>query len=295
MKILVIGGSYFLGKHFVQLAAKENDVTVFNRGNRPLNLSGVNEIRGDRNNKEDIEILKTIDIDVVVDFCAYNPGDISEIVSTIGNKIKQYIFISTVDVYKKGTKKIIDENSQLETTVYCGEVGQYIAGKVALEHELEACCEEIKIAYTSVRPAIIYGPDNYAPREGIFFNWIDKARQVLSPDDENGYFQMVFVDDLSAVLCDVCGNEDFYNKALNACGDMIYTYKDFLHAIKKGCGLDFQVIELPVKDILSKGIALPFPLTEEESEKYSSLYNLMGNNNWTSLEDGLKKTHTLLT
>ena len=36
MNILVLGGSYFLGKHFVNMAADEHTITVFNRGNRPV-------------------------------------------------------------------------------------------------------------------------------------------------------------------------------------------------------------------------------------------------------------------
>lgn len=48
MKILVIGGSYFLGKHFVTLASRENEITVFNRENRPLEIRHIREIRGDR-------------------------------------------------------------------------------------------------------------------------------------------------------------------------------------------------------------------------------------------------------
>lgn len=291
MKILVIGGSYFLGKHFVELASNEKDVTVFNRGNRPLGIPNVKEIKGDRTRREDLEILKSLDFDAVVDFCAYSAGDISEIISVIGEKIKHYIFISTVDVYKKGTGSIIDENSPLETTVYSGEVGQYIAGKVALEDELKKCCGENDIAYTSIRPVIIYGPDNYAPREGIFFNWVDKAGQVLAPEDESGYFQMVYVDDLANAVSEVCGNEFYFNKAVNICGNKVYNYEEFLNSLKKGMEADFQVITLPVADIINKGIALPFALTAEESEEYKSLYTLDCMNNQTSLEEGLKKSY----
>jgi len=291
MNILVIGGSYFLGKHFVLLASKDKNVTVFNRGNRALGMENVIEITGDRNKKEDLEKLKSCDVDVVVDFCAYGPGDIANVIDAIGSKIKQYIFISTVDAYKKGTNTIIDENSPLETTIYGGEIGQYIAGKVALEHELEKCAAENGIAFTSVRPAIIYGPDNYAPREGIFFNWIDKAGQVLAPKDESGFFRMVYVDDLASVILNLCGNEDFYNKAVNVCGAGLYNYKDLFDALSNGCGLEFQTVELPVAEIIERGIALPFPLTKEESEEYRSLYEDELKCDWTSLEEGMKRAY----
>jgi len=291
MKLLVIGGSYFLGKHFVNIASKENEVTVFNRGSRPLNIEGLREIHGDRNNSEDLKKLGNMDFDTVIDFCAYNPGNIKDIIDALDGKISQYIFISTVDVYKKGTNRIIDENSPLETTVYAGEVGQYIAGKVALESELRECCESKDIAYTSVRPAIIYGPDNYAPREGIYFNWIEKAGQVLAPEGATGFFQMVYVDDLADIILGLCNNEKFYNKAVNVCSDEICTYDTFIEALAEGTGKEFQTISIPVNDVLEKGIPLPFPLTEDESERYVTGYSEIKEKINTSLAEGIKLSY----
>lgn len=288
MKILVIGGSYFLGKHFVNEAVGENSITVFNRGNRPLNMDKVTEIHGDRALKDDLLKIGNSDFDVVVDFCAYEPGNIESVIDALGGKIKQYIFVSTVDVYKKGTNRILDETAELETTIYAGEVGQYIAGKTALEEELVKCCKARNIAYTSVRPVFIYGPDNYAPREGIFFNWVEKAGQVLAPSDETGYFQMVYVGDLAKNIIGLCGNEKAYNIAVNVCGNDVYNYQSFLEALTKACEKEFQIITLPVQDILNKGIPLPFPLTAEESEQYTTVHGELITGEQISLAEGLK-------
>ncbi len=48
MKILVIGGSYFFGRVFVMLAAKEHEVTVVNRGTYSVAELGAGQIKGDR-------------------------------------------------------------------------------------------------------------------------------------------------------------------------------------------------------------------------------------------------------
>lgn len=78
MKILVIGGSYFFGRVFVMLAAKEHDVTVVNRGTCSVAELGAKQIKGDR--KEE-GVWKSIedDYDCVVDFCAYEKGDIARV------------------------------------------------------------------------------------------------------------------------------------------------------------------------------------------------------------------------
>ncbi|MBR5765955.1 MAG: hypothetical protein IKX95_04160, partial [Lachnospiraceae bacterium] len=116
MKILVIGGSYFLGRWFVQHAYKEHEVTVLNRGSIPIGLSGVTEIKADRHNGDELCKLEIdgIGYDAVVDFCAYDEGDISGILSCLkGAPPEKYIFISTVDVYKKGTGKALNDSAEL--------------------------------------------------------------------------------------------------------------------------------------------------------------------------------------
>ena len=114
MNILVVGGSYFLGKCFVQMAAEKHQITVFNRGNRPLPLSGITEVKGDRHNPRDIQALHGKSFDVVVDFCAYEKGDIRTLFENLHANFKQYIFISTCDVYERGLGKLLSEDAPLE-------------------------------------------------------------------------------------------------------------------------------------------------------------------------------------
>ena len=44
MRILVIGGTYFLGKAFVQIAANDNEIVLLNRGNRKTDFINDNHI-----------------------------------------------------------------------------------------------------------------------------------------------------------------------------------------------------------------------------------------------------------
>ena len=132
MKILVIGGSYFFGRVFVMLASKEHEITVVNRGTYSLAEFGVRQIKGDRRNEGVWRSLEG-DFDVIVDFCAYEPGDIERVLDNLPGKLRQYIFISTVDVYERGSGGRRGEDAPLETRIFPGEAGAYIAGKVALE------------------------------------------------------------------------------------------------------------------------------------------------------------------
>ena len=51
MKILVIGGSYFLGRVFVMQAAGVHEITLVNRGTYSMEEWGVRQIKGDRRDK----------------------------------------------------------------------------------------------------------------------------------------------------------------------------------------------------------------------------------------------------
>ena len=69
MKLLVIGGSYFLGRVFVMQAVKEHEITVVNRGTWSLESLGVKQVKGDRRNAALWSRIGE-DIDVIIDFCA---------------------------------------------------------------------------------------------------------------------------------------------------------------------------------------------------------------------------------
>ena len=102
--ILIIGGSYFVGKVFVEELVKESDysINVLNRGNRPLRIQGVKEIVCDRNDVDKFkQSVSSTQWDVVVDFCAYSPQDIENALSVFPKGgVKHYIYISTTSIYQ---------------------------------------------------------------------------------------------------------------------------------------------------------------------------------------------------
>lgn len=290
MNILVLGGSYFLGKHFVNMACMKHDITVYNRGNQPLHLPRVSEVSGDRHDIKKLSCLKGKLFDVVVDFCAYQKNDIAMVFQTLEGSFSQYIYVSTCDVYKRGLGTILDENAPFEKREFGGSVGDYISGKVTLEEELMECGAKYHVAYTSIRPAFIYGPDNYAPREGIYFNWIQNAGQILHPVDATGEFQMVYVDDVALALLQTVGNEKAYNQVYNLAPLKMETYDSFSLALAESMNIQFDKVEVTVDQVNEKQIPLPFPLTKEESNWYDGSKALTLIGHYTELAEGLKKT-----
>nr|WP_296460562.1 NAD-dependent epimerase/dehydratase family protein [uncultured Acetatifactor sp.] len=269
MKILVIGGSYFFGRVFVMLAAKEHNVTVVNRGTCSVAELGAKQIKGDR--KEE-GVWKSIedDCDCVVDFCAYEKGDIARVLENMPGRIRQYIFISTVDVYERGIKGLKGEETPLETRPLPGEAGAYIAGKVALEREVREQCGKRDISCTVLRPAILYGPLNYAPRESVYIRLLARNRVLPRITDAAGSFQFVYVKDAAQAVLNCLLNPRAYGQAYNLCGEEVLTYEDFFRELGKASDVEAREIPLTAREAESQGLPLPFPLTEAETELYSN-------------------------
>ncbi len=270
MKILVIGGSYFLGKAFVKMSSGENELFVINRGSRPLQDERVRQYCADRHDVAGIRGLKLPHFDAVVDFCAYSPGDIRLVFDSLAEGFEQYVFISTVDVYRRETGVVITEEHPFEDRDFGGEAGAYILGKAALERELRDMCQSRGCRYTSIRPAIIYGEDNYAPRESMYFNWICQAGQIRHPSDATGFFQLVYVGDVAGAVKKVCGLRAAYDGAFNVCPEDTLDYDGFYSLLCEASGMDIEQVGITVTEILERQIPLPFPLTRQESCRYST-------------------------
>ena len=113
MKILVIGGTKFSGRHLVKAALeKDHEVTIFHRGNHPAgNLGNIEEILGDRN--FDLAKLENRRWDTVVDMCGYLPQWVEASTKALKNSTANYVFISSVSAYGDFSKPDFDENTDL--------------------------------------------------------------------------------------------------------------------------------------------------------------------------------------
>lgn len=292
MKILAIGGTYFLGRVFTIVASKENhELFLINRGTYTMNMPSVTEYHLDRHDIAALKKLPPQEYDAVVDFCAYLPKDVENLLKNIPGKVKQYIYISTCDVYKRNVDGLKNESTELMDICFPGEAGEYMYNKMLLEKETQNVCKNLGIAYTSIRPGIIYGPFNYAPRESMFIQWIIKGQPLPYPIDAEGRFQFVYVKDVARAILTVIGNEKAYNQAFNVCGDEIFNYSRFFEVLKRISDRDFTLQEITVKEAIEQNSPLPFPIIKEETELYdgSRIVKELGFA-YTDFEKGMEKT-----
>jgi 2'-hydroxyisoflavone reductase len=99
MKLLVLGGTVFVGRHIVEAAiARGHEVTLFHRGQHGKGLfPGVEEVFGDRD--QDLDRLAGRRWDAVIDTSAYVPRQIEAAAKRLADAVDRYVFISTISVY----------------------------------------------------------------------------------------------------------------------------------------------------------------------------------------------------
>jgi nucleoside-diphosphate-sugar epimerase len=103
MKVLIIGGTGFLGRYLVNAAqARNHDVTLFNRGQSDPNLfSQIETIIGDR--EQDLDKLANRQWDAVLDTCGYVPRVVRLSAEALQDKVERYVYISSTIRYRDPT------------------------------------------------------------------------------------------------------------------------------------------------------------------------------------------------
>jgi len=304
--ILVIGGSYFLGRVFVEELARADafSLCVVNRGNVPLNIFGVNEIVCDRNDVEGLkDKLPHIHWDAVVDFCGYAPMDIKNIFSVFktndslttkgADSSSQYIYISTTSIYKDTFDLPIRENSP-KLTGPQPELGpqaaNYAFDKWRSEQELVKQCRDLGFTYTCLRPAIIYGKYNYAPRESYFFDLINNYQIIILPDNDLALFQFVLVTDAAHIIRQCIGEKKAINRSFNLAGDDLVSYDRFVDVVKNVMDKRAAIRKQSIKSIDEQRIPLPFPLDKHLIYSGELIKKTLGFE-YTPFEEGMRKTY----
>jgi 2'-hydroxyisoflavone reductase len=178
MRILVIGGSSFVGRHITQAAIdRGHDVTLFNRGKTdPSAFPSAEHLVGDRNS--DMSALEDREWDATVDVCAYVPAQVRTLLEALGSRSGHVTFISTVSVYDH--EKIepgFDEDAPKLAPAWDDELTMEKYGelKVACEQTAEELAGDRLLI---IRPGYVIGPHDPTHR---FTYWVERVTEGRSP------------------------------------------------------------------------------------------------------------------
>jgi 2'-hydroxyisoflavone reductase len=203
MKLLVLGGTRFLGRHLVQEAlARGHQPTLFNRGRTAPGLfAGVEELHGERDG--DLDALRGRRWDAVVDTCGYLPRVVRRSAQALSDAVDRYLFVSSISVYAEAAVAGQDEAAPRERlpSPDCEDIpGHYGALKAACEDEVQRLFGERAIL---LRPGLIVGP--FDP-SGRFTYWVQRVARggaVLAPASPDYPVQFIDARDLASWSLDL--------------------------------------------------------------------------------------------
>ncbi|WP_332898386.1 NAD-dependent epimerase/dehydratase family protein [Haladaptatus sp. CMSO5] len=250
---LVIGGTRFIGKWTVrELLDHDYDVTIFNRGNHenPFDET-VTHIQGDRTNDAELAAAATeADPDVVIDCVAYKPREVRT-ATRIFEDVDAYVYISSGSAYgdeeipkREGVTRLFEcTNEQADED----SAESYGPRKAEGDRAIFAAADR-GVNAMSVRPCIVYGPDDYGER---FDYWITRVRtydRVIIPGDGTNLWHRAYVEDVASALRTVA-EEGEPGEAYNVGDQRLVTLEEMLHLMADALDTDIDVVHAGEREL----------------------------------------------
>ena len=187
MRLLVLGGSGFVGRAVADEAvARGHEVTVFNRGRRPA-PAGVRTLIGDRQRPQALETAETWD--AVVDTWSAAGEVVGITARLLRGRASHLTYVSSRSVYEWGTPSPLDESSPLLDAAEPGYGGDKLRGELA--------AAEFGGPVLLARAGLILGPYEDVGRLPWWLNRLHRGGPTLAPGPQHAGVQYIDARDLA--------------------------------------------------------------------------------------------------
>jgi len=222
MRVLVIGGTEFVGLHVVRALVRDgHEVVVLNRGRRPERLAGIRTIVCDRTDHAALRAkLAGERVDALVDI-TYAPttgADVEAALEALAGRLGHALFVSTGRVHDHSLP--IPYSEDTPRSLYWGE---YAKNKIAGEDVLMRWHRTRGLPVTIVRPTHVYGPMNTRNNETFIFDRLVRGRPILVPGAGGWLRQFGHVEDLGDAIAAMLGAGAAFGQAYNVTGEEVIT------------------------------------------------------------------------
>jgi 2'-hydroxyisoflavone reductase len=255
MRVLVIGGTLFIGKLLVKrLLAADHDVTILHRrAEHPFGRRVRNAI-ADRNDAVSIrKALAALRFDAVYDI-AYDwergttAAQVEATAKSIPGDLTRYVFMSSVAAYGDGLNH--SEDDPLASDIH---PEAYVRNKAASERALFRMYHESRFPLVTIRPPYVYGPENPFYREAFFWDRLRLGRPIIVPGDGNRLMQFVYVNDLVEACFNALEKHTAPGRAFNVADEKPLTQVETIEEFARAMNKPAVVIRVPREIIVRNG------------------------------------------
>jgi len=253
MKLLILGGTKFLGRHLVDVAlARGHEVALFHRGETGAELfPELEHILGDRDGG--LVPLEGREFDAVLDTSGYLPRVVRDSARLLANATSHYTFVSSISVYADHSKVGNTEAAEvgiLEDVTLEDIVQNYGPLKGLCEKVVE---RELPGRTLVIRPGLIVGPNDPSDRFSYWVERMARGGEVLAPEDPEHAVQFIDSRDLAEWMIELA--EEQTVGVIHATGPKEpYTLEHVLETCRAVSGSDAQPVWVKAEFLKEQGV-----------------------------------------
>jgi nucleoside-diphosphate-sugar epimerase len=259
MKVLVIGGTMFIGRLLVaELLKAGHQITVMHR--KPKHDFGrrVHNLMADRNDAGSVrEALRFTGFQVVFDnvydwergtTAAQVEGTAQAVMAASGDRLTRYIFMSSIAAYGDGLN-----HHDGDPLAPDDHAEAYVRNKAMSERRLFRMRQNTGLPVVTLRPPFIYGPGNPFYREAFFWDRLRDGRPIILPGDGYRLMQFVYIKDLVRASVRAMEEPAAVGEAFNVANDRPITQAEFVQAVVAAAGKKPNIVRVPRERIAEAG------------------------------------------
>lgn len=250
MRALVLGGNRYIGLHLVfELARQGHEVTIANSHLADM-PEGARRVHVDRRVPGALaEALGPLrdDFDIVYDNTSYAVEDVEPLVELFRRRVQQYVFTSSVAVYKRSFVQPVREDFPRHRPDDPDPRKAYGVGKVKTEDHLARLHAEEGLPATSLRVTHTLGPKTpLATREPLIYARLEAGRPILIPAEGFPFVHLVHVQDVATLMAALAGNERCIGETYNVAGREITSVAGCIELMARAVGVRPEIVHVPL-------------------------------------------------
>jgi len=270
MRILIIGGTRFVGHAMAEAALEAgHDVTLLHR-HETTELPGATHLLADRDG--DLGVLADGSWDATIDVCAYVPAQVRRLHDALGGSAQRgghHLFVSTVSVYQEPKEPGAGEDAQLfapapeDATEVTNE--SYGPMKVTCENIATELYGDSGLAI--IRPTYVVGPRDATARYPYWVLRAARGGAMLAPGPAEAPMQCVDARDMGAWTVRLA--EGRVSGAFTAARPAT-TFGALLDETVSALGADVSLVQVDGAWLVEQGVdGMALPLWSEGSPEYA--------------------------
>ncbi|MEU1736726.1 NAD-dependent epimerase/dehydratase family protein [Streptosporangium sp. NPDC020145] len=279
-RALVLGGTRFVGRAVVEALLPSCEVTVLNRGTRPLWDPRIVQVVADRRDAASTRAVLRGSYDVVVDVSGTEPVHVRNVLDTpaVAGAVR-YVYVSSAAVYRRGhAGPPFHEDDPADGDPAWGGYG-----------EDKAECERLLSGLpglTVLRPPYVYGPRNTEPRESFLWARMLTGQPIFVPGDGRTGIQFCHVRDLAETVAAACAGTPPPG-VYNVGGPGRCSFTDYLGLLAETAGTGHRAVHVHDEEVPARAY---FPFRDLELTLDTTRLDRTGAGAATPLADGLRET-----